>query len=43
MSPTLTHGGMAYGAGVVAAQRARAVILEPRDFAIGSIATAYRD
>ena len=41
--PTLTHGGMAYGAGMVAAHRARAVILEPHDFAIGSIATAYRD
>jgi predicted GTPase len=41
--PTLTHGGMAYGAGMVAALKARALILDPRDFAIGSIAAAYRD
>ena len=40
--PTLTHGGMAYGAGMVAARRAGAVILDPRDFAIGSIAAVYR-
>ena len=41
--PTLTHGGMAYGAGTVAARRAGALILDPRDFAIGSIAAAYRN
>ncbi len=41
--PTLTHGGMAYGAGTVAARTAGALILDPRDFAIGSIAAAYRD
>lgn len=28
--PTLTHGGMAYGAGYVAARRAGAVIVDPR-------------
>jgi predicted GTPase len=41
--PTLTHGGMAYGAGTVAARTAGALLLDPRDFAIGSIAAAYRD
>jgi predicted GTPase len=40
--PTLTHGGMAYGAGTVAAQTAGAQILDPRGFAVGTIADAYR-
>jgi predicted GTPase len=36
--PTLTHGGMAYGAGWVAARRFGASeIVDPRPFAIGSI------
>jgi predicted GTPase len=30
--PTLTHGGMAYGAGYVAARRAGAVIVDPRPY-----------
>jgi predicted GTPase len=41
--PTLTHGGMAYGAGTVAARAAGAQILDPRGFAVGSIAEAYRN
>jgi predicted GTPase len=36
--PTLTHGGMTYGAGIVAAQRFGAVPRDPRPFAVGSIA-----
>ena len=37
--PTLTHGGMAYGAGVVAARRFGAArLVDPRPAAIGSIA-----
>ena len=40
--PTLTHGGMAYGAGTVAARAAAAQILDPRSFAVGTIAEAYR-
>jgi len=41
--PTLTHGGMATGAGVVAAQRfGAAEIVDPRPHAVGSIAAAYR-
>ena len=40
--PTLTHGGMAYGAGVVAAQRfGAAEIVDPRPFAVGSIKDTY--
>jgi predicted GTPase len=35
--PTLTHGGMAYGAGVVAARRFHAHLVDPRPFAVGSI------
>lgn len=41
--PTLTHGGMAYGAGMIAARSAGAVILDPRAFAAGTIADAYRN
>ena len=36
--PTLTHGGMSYGAGVVAAGRFGATIVDPRPYAVGSIA-----
>lgn len=40
--PTLTHGEMAYGAGVVAANRYRAVALvDPRPYAIGSIQKTF--
>jgi predicted GTPase len=40
--PTLTHGEMAYGAGVVAARRfGAAEIVDPRLFAVGSIADTY--
>ena len=36
--PTLTHGGMTYGAGVVAARRfAAAELVDPRSAAVGSI------
>ncbi len=40
--PTLTHGEMAYGAGVVAARRfGAAEIVDPRPYAVGSIADTY--
>ena len=40
--PTLTHGEMAYGAGVVAAQRfGAAEIVDPRPYAVGSIQATY--
>jgi len=40
--PTLTHGEMAYGAGWVAARRfGAAEIIDPRPYAVGSIAATY--
>jgi predicted GTPase len=39
--PTLTHGGMSFGAGTVAARAAGAVIVDPRPYAVGSIARAF--
>jgi predicted GTPase len=41
--PTLTHGEMAYGAGVVAARRfGAAEIVDPRPYAVGSIIDTYK-
>jgi len=41
--PTLTHGEMAYGAGYVAARRfGAAEIVDPRPFAVKSIAATYQ-
>ncbi len=41
--PTLTHGGMAYGAGWVAARRfGAAEIVDPRPFAVGTILEIYQ-
>lgn len=40
--PTLTHGGMAFGAGWIAAERFGAKeIIDPRPFAVGSIREVY--
>ena len=40
--PTLTHGGMAFGAGTVAARAAGAgELVDPRPFAVGSIAEVF--
>ncbi len=40
--PTLTHGGMPYGAGTVAVRRGGAdQIVDPRPYAVGSIARTY--
>jgi len=42
--PTLTHGGMKYGAGYVAARRfGAAEIVDPRPFAVGSIAETFEN
>ncbi len=42
--PTLTHGGMTFGAGVVAARRfGAAELIDPRPFARGSIQTTYQN
>jgi predicted GTPase len=41
--PTVTHGGMPYGAGVVFAKKfGAAELVDPRPFAVGSIKEAYR-
>ena len=41
--PTLTHGEMQYGAGIVAARRfGAAEIIDPRPYAVGSIAETFR-
>jgi predicted GTPase len=40
--PTITHGGMPYGAGTVAARAAGAVdFVDPRRYAVGTIAETY--
>ena len=40
--PTLTHGGMAFGAGVVAAQQCDAAeLVDPRPYAVGSIRETF--
>jgi predicted GTPase len=39
--PTITHGGMAYGAGFVAARAAGAEVVDPRDSAPPAIAAIY--
>ncbi len=40
--PTLTHGGMAHGAGYVAARAAGAELVDPRPHAVGAVAEAFR-
>jgi predicted GTPase len=41
--PTVTHGGMAFGAGTVAARDAGAgQLVDPRPYAVGSIAETFR-
>ena len=40
--PTLTHGEMSYGAGVVAARQCQAAeLVDPRPYAVGSIRTTF--
>ncbi|HMS61101.1 MAG TPA: hypothetical protein PKD63_02400 [Solirubrobacteraceae bacterium] len=39
--PTITHGGMAFGAGTVAALAAGAVPVDPRPYAAGSLAGTF--
>ena len=41
--PTLTHGGMKFGAGILAAQKFKAKeIIDPRQYAVKSIADTYK-
>jgi len=39
--PTLTHGEMEYGAGVVAARAAGAELVDPRPYAVGSLLQTF--
>jgi predicted GTPase len=39
--PTLTHGEMTYGAAVLMARQAGATLVDPRPFAVGSIAATF--
>jgi predicted GTPase len=39
--PTVTHGGMAFGAGLIAAEDNGAVIVDPRPSAVGSLADTF--
>ena len=39
--PTLTHGGMRFGAGVLAAERWGAEVVDPRPVAVGEIADTF--
>jgi predicted GTPase len=42
--PTLTHGNMAYGAGMIAAERLGAgEMIDPRPYAVGSIVKAFEN
>jgi predicted GTPase len=40
--PSVTHGGLAEGAGAVAARRAKGILVDPRSRAVGSIKKAYQ-
>lgn len=40
--PTLTHGGMSYGAGYIAAKAFTTKIIDPRPYAVGSIKSVFQ-
>jgi predicted GTPase len=40
--PTLTHGGMKYGAGIVVARKNNATPVDPRPWAVGTIADTFK-
>ena len=39
--PSLTHGEMAFGAGVIGARKAGATLVDPRNYAVGSILETF--
>ncbi|MFN3699789.1 MAG: GTP-binding protein, partial [Dictyoglomus sp.] len=41
--PTVTHGEMSFGAGYFYAKERKAIIVDPRPYALGSIKKAYED
>ncbi len=42
-SPTVTHGGLPYGAGYVAAKKYGAEVIDPRPYAVGIIKRMYEE
>lgn len=40
--PTLTHGGMSFGAGIIAARECGSVVINPRKYAFGSLKEIYK-
>jgi predicted GTPase len=40
--PTITHGGMPYGAGALAARKLARELIDPRPFAVGSLKGVYK-
>lgn len=40
--PTLTHGGMPYGAGTIAARKYNCQVIDAREYAVGSIKEVYK-
>ncbi len=41
--PTLTHGGMSYGAGYVAAKNKGAVIIDPKPYLTGTLIEIFKE
>ena len=41
--PTVTHGGMSFGAGLLAAERLGAKIVDPRPYAVGSLVDVFAE
>lgn len=41
--PTLTHGGMAFGAGTIAAKRFNCKIIDPRKYSVGSLKDIFKE
>jgi predicted GTPase len=41
--PTMTHGGMPFGAGYAAARSLAAEVVDPRGYVVGSLKQVYRD
>ena len=39
--PTITHGSMAFGAGMVAAEQLGAIVVDPKPYLVGSIKDAF--
>lgn len=42
-APTVTHGGLSYGAGYIAARKYGAVVVDPRPYAVGALKRIYEE